>query len=577
MVTFMKKAIPVIIALVLILIIGGVAFGGQVVERYSYSHEQADLYEYFHITKESDVPVILQNELAAQKAVRKDGVCYMDYRSVQEILNSRFYIDKKEGLLLYTTPTEIVRAAIDASSYTVNGVENTTDYCIFYASGSDDETEYYIALDYVKKYTNFSYEFFSDPGRIQIYTRWEEEQAADIKADTDVRTLGGVKSPVLCQVKAGDRVVVLDQMETWSRVKTADGFIGYVENKKLTNERAETPTPVTDYTEPEYTSLKEDRKICLGWHGIYGTAGNSTLSDVTANVSGMTVIAPTWFSVSDTNGSIRSYADASYVEKAHEKGLEVWGVVDDFNYVDDQGNRTDVAAVLASTTTRTALIDNIMNAAQACGMDGVNVDFEKVMDESAGEDFVEFLRELSIRCRQAGLVLSVDDAVPYHFNTRYNLKEQGVIADYVIVMAYDEHYAGSEEAGSVSSIDYVRYAIEKTGEYVPGEKIVVALPFYTRLWITEGTSLSSEAYPMTGVDAVLQKYNMTPEWDDATGQNYAEATDGTTLYQMWVEDLQSLNVKLTVMKNYELGGVAAWRLGFEPAGAWDLIKVYLWQ
>ena len=205
----------------------------------------------------------------------------------------------------------------------------------------------------------------------------------------------------------------------------------------------------------------------------------------------------------------------------------------------------------------------------------MNVDFEKVMDEAAGEDFVEFLRELSIRCRQAGLVFSVDDSVPYHFNTRYNLAEQGVIADYVIIMAYDEHWAGSEEAGSVSSIDYVRYAIEKTGEYVPGDKIVVALPFYTRLWITEGTSLTSEAYPMTGVDALLQKYNMTYDWDDVTGQNYAEATDGTTLYQMWIEDLQSFNVKLTVMQNYELGGVAAWRLGFEPVGAWDLIRVYL--
>lgn len=571
----MKKTIPVLIAVVLILIIGGVAFGGQAIERYTYSHEQADLYEYFHITKESDVPIILQNEVTEQDAVLKDGICYLEYRDVQDILNSRFYIDKNEGLLLYTTPTEIIRASLDASSYTVNGVENPVDYCIFYAVEGNEETKYYIALDYVKKYTNFSYEVFTDPSRVQIYTSWEEEQAADIKSDTDVRLRGGVKSPILCHVKEGDRVVVLDKMETWSQVKTADGFVGYVENKKLTNERTETPTPVTDYTEPEYTTLRQDKKICLGWHGVYSTTGNGTLNDVTASASGLTVIAPTWFSVSDTNGSLRSFAEASYVEKAHEKGLQVWGVVDDFNYLDDQGNRTDVAAVLASTTTRTALIDNIMNAAAACGMDGVNVDFEKVMDEAAGEDFVEFLRELSIRCRQAGLVFSVDDSVPYHFNTRYNLAEQGVIADYVIIMAYDEHWAGSEEAGSVSSIDYVRYAIEKTGEYVPGDKIVVALPFYTRLWITEGTSLTSEAYPMTGVDALLQKYNMTYDWDDATGQNYAETTDGTTLYQMWIEDLQSFNVKLTVMQNYELGGVAAWRLGFEPAGAWDLIRVYL--
>ena len=571
----MKKAIPVLIAVVLILIIGGVAFGGQIVEKYSYSHEKADLNEYFHIIKESDAAVILQNDILEQKAAVRDHICYLDYRTVQEILNSRFYIDRNEGLLLYTTPTDVVSAKPDAAEYTVNGESCRTDYPVFYSESQNGETVYYIALDFVKKYTNFSYELFTEPNRVQIYTQWNEEEVADIKSATDVRTLGGVKSPILRHMEEGEKVVVLEKMETWCKVKTEDGFVGYVENKKLTNERSETRTPVTDYQEPVYTSLKKDTKICLGWHAVYGTAGNATFQDVTKNVSGMTVIAPTWFSVSDTNGSLRSFAESSYVEQAHNKGLEVWGVVDDFNYTDEQGNHTDVAKVLSATTTRTALIDNIMKEAAACGMDGVNIDFEKVMDEAAGEDFVQFLRELSIRCRQAGLVLSVDNYVPYHFNTRYNLAEQGVVADYVIIMAYDEHWAGSEEAGSVSSIEYVRYAIEKTSEYVPEDKIVTALPFYTRLWKTEGTTLTSEAYAMTGVSSLLSAYQMEPVWDDETGQNYAEATVGDAFYQIWIEDLQSLNVKLTVMNNYELGGVAAWRLGYEPAEAWDLIKVYL--
>ena len=573
----MKKAIPVLVAIVLILIIGGVAFGNEIIERYSYSHEKADLYEYFHIIKESDTAVILQNDILEQKAVMRGGICYMDYRTVQEILNSRFYIDRNEGLLLYTTPTEVINVHQDASDYTVNGVSSPVDYSIFYAESVNGETVYYIALDFVKKYTNFSYELFTEPNRVQIYTQWDEEETAEAKTATDIRTLGGVKSPILKHVEEGEKLVVLEKMETWCKVKSEDGIIGYVENKKLTDEKSESRTPVTDYAEPEYSSLTKDTKICLGWHAVYGTAGNGTFQDVTKNASGLTVIAPTWFSVSDEKGSLRSFAESSYVEQAHAKGLEVWGVVDDFNYTDAAGNHTDVAKVLSATTTRTALIDNIMNEAASCGMDGVNIDFEKVMDEAAGEDFVQFLRELSIRCRQAGLVLSVDNYVPYHFNTRYNLAEQGVVADYVIIMAYDEHWAGSEEAGSVSSIEYVRYAIEKTGEYVPGEKIVTALPFYTRLWKTEGTTLTSEAYAMTGVNSLLDTYHMEAWWDDETGQNYAEATVGDAFYQIWIEDLQSLNVKLTVMKNYELGGVAAWRLGYEPAEAWDLIKIYLEQ
>ena len=365
-------------------------------------------------------------------------------------------------------------------------------------------------------------------------------------------------------------------METWCKVKTDDAYIGYVENKYLINQRTETPEPVTDYVVPEYTSLTSDDKICLGWHAIFAKSGNDTLGEVLTNASGLTVIAPTWFSIKDNEGNLQNFASASYVEKAHNNGVQVWGVVDDFNYAANHDVALDLYTLFATTTTRTMLIDNIMAAALECGMDGINIDFEKV-DAASGEHFVQFLRELSIRCRAEGLVLSVDNYVPYNFNSYYDLAEQGVVADYVIIMGYDEHWAGSDEAGSVASIGYVRYGIEKTMEYVPSEKIVNALPFYTRLWKTEGTDVSSEAYPLTSVDNVLRTYGMEVEWDDESGQNYAEVQIDNVWYQMWVEDVESISVKLNVMQTYDLGGVAAWRLGYEPAGVWDAISGYLAQ
>lgn len=573
----MKKIIPVLIAIVLIIIIGGVAFGSQIVEKYSYSQEKADLYEYFHIVKEEEVPIILQDVLIEQKAVMSDGVCYFDLDTVHTYFNERFYIDRQEQLLLYTTPTEVIRTELESSEYRVNGETADAGYRIAFARTAGEETVYYIAADFVKQYTNFSYEVFEEPCHMQIYTEWGERQAADITKNTAVRILGGVKSPILRQITAGETVTILEKMETWCKVKTEDAYIGYVENKFLENERIETQTPVTDYAVPEYTSLTKDHKISLGWHAIYATSGNGTLNEVAGNAGSLNVIAPTWFSVSDGMGGLRSFAEASYVKKAHEKGLEVWGVVDDFNYEDTAGTDVDVSAVLAATTTRTALIDNIMAEAAECGMDGVNIDFERINDARTGEDFVQFLRELSIRCRQAGLVFSIDNYVPYEFNARYNLKEQGAVADYVIIMAYDEHWAGSPEAGSVSSIDYVRYSIEKTSSYMDSRKIITALPFYTRLWKTVGTQVSSEAYPMTSVDKVLATYGMEKTWDETTSQNYAEITVGDTFYQMWVEDVQSIGVKLNVMQNYDLGGVAAWRLGYEPAAVWDMIGAYLQQ
>ena len=573
----MKKIIPVLIAIVLIIIIGGVAFGSQIVEKYSYSQEKADLYEYFHIVKEEEVPIILQDALIEQKAVMSDGVCYFDLDTVHTYFNERFYIDRQEQLLLYTTPTDVIRTELESSEYRVNGETADAGYRISFARTAGEETVYYIAADFVKQYTNFSYEVFEEPCHMQIYTEWGERQAADITKNTAVRILGGVKSPILRQITAGETVTILEKMETWCKVKTEDAYIGYVENKFLENERTETRTPVTDYAVPEYTSLTKDHKISLGWHAIYATSGNGTLNEVAGNAGSLNVIAPTWFSVSDEAGGLRSFAEASYVKKAHEKGLEVWGVVDDFNYEDTAGTDVDVPAVLAATTTRTALIDNIMAAAAECGMDGINIDFERINDARTGEDFVQFLRELSIRCRQAGLVFSIDNYVPYEFNARYNLKEQGAVADYVIIMAYDEHWAGSPEAGSVSSIDYVRYSIEKTSSYMDSRKIITALPFYTRLWKTVGTQVSSEAYPMTSVDKVLATYGMEKTWDETTSQNYAEITVGDTFYQMWVEDVQSIGVKLNVMQNYDLGGVAVWRLGYEPAAVWDMIGAYLQQ
>ena len=572
----MKKAIPVLIAIVLILIIGGVTFGPQIIEKYSYSQEQADLYEHFHVMKEDEISIILQNELITEKAVLKDGICYFDLATVHLYFNDRFYVDEAEQLLLYTTPTQIIRTPIGSAEYAVNGEVQAAGYTLSYAEAVDEEVTYYIAADYVKQYTNFSYELFENPNHMQVYTQWNEQQVAEISAETALRVLGGVKSPILRQLAASETVVILDKMETWCKVKTGDSYIGYVENKYLTNERTETPAPVTDYVVPEYTSLTSGDKICLGWHAIFAKSGNDTLGEVLANAGSLTVIAPTWFSVKDEEGNLQSFASSSYVEKAHNKDVQVWGVVDDFNYAANNGIELDLYTLLGTTTKRTQLIDNIMSETLACGMDGINIDFEKI-DAATGEHFVQFLRELSIRCREEGIVLSVDNYVPYNFNSYYDLAEQGVVADYVIVMGYDEHWAGSDEAGSVASIGYVRYGIEKTMEYVPSEKIVNAVPFYTRLWKTDGTDVSSEAYPMTSVENVLSKYGMEAAWDDESGQNYAEVQIDNVWYQMWVEDVESISVKLNVMQTYDLGGVAAWRLGYEPAGVWDAIGGYLAQ
>ncbi len=561
-----KKILPIVIAIVLIIVIAAASFGAQILERYSYTKERADLNAYFDIAGEMDVAIVLQDEIIEERAKLLDGVYYLDLYTVHKYLNSRFYEDKGEGLLLYTVPDDIIRCEIGSSQ--VTDKEGTQS--LGYVPARYDGDTLYVAVDYVKQYTNFSYEGFQEPNRLQIYTQWNERQVAEIKKDTAVRLLGGVKSEILEDVSAGDKVVVLEQMETWSKVKTADSVIGYVENKRLQNVRVELPIPVTDYQEPEYTSQTRNYKINLGWHVVSGEAGNDTLMSVVENTKGLNVISPTWFMLSDNEGSFTSFASQSYVDKVHDMGMEVWVLVENITYKDE----IDMYEILSSTTTRANLIEGLVSTALSYGVDGINIDFEQISSD-CGEHFTQFIRELSIPCRENGLVLSIDNYVPMGGTDHYNRTEQGIVADYVIIMGYDEHYAGSQEAGSVASIDFVEKGIVKTLEQVPAEKVINAVPFYTRIWETQDGSIGSQAVGMEMAEEFIRNHNITAEWDEETCQNYGEYNDGTSLFQVWLEDEASIEVKLNIMDKYQLAGVAFWRLGFEKPLVWDKIEEYM--
>lgn len=510
--------------------------------------------------------VVLQDELIEERAKLLDGAYYLDIDTVHRYFNDRFYEDKGEGLLLYTLPDDIVRNVIGSSEVSSrNGTETFPCVPARYEGGT-----LYIALDYVRQYANFSYEGFTEPDRLQIYTQWDERQVAEIARDTAVRVLGGVKSEILEDLKAGDKVIVLEQMENWSKVKTRDAVVGYVENRRLSDIKSELPIPVDDYEEPEYASQTRNHKINLGWHVVSGPAGNDTLNEAVANTKGLNVISPTWFKLSDSEGNFTSFASQGYVDKAHSMGLEVWALVENIEYKDS----IDMFAILSSTTIRAKLIENLINEVLACGIDGINVDFEQISMD-CGEHYIEFIRELSIPCRANGIVLSVDNYVPTGYTDHYDRAEQGKVADYVIIMGYDEHYAGSPEAGSVASINFVEEGIKKTVEQVPPGKVINAIPFYTRIWETANGELGSQAVGMDAAQQWVNAHNVVVEWDEETCQNYGEYTDGISLYQVWLEDEKSIEVKLNIMEKYGIGGVAGWRLGFERPSVWDVVEVYL--
>lgn len=565
----MKKKIMVfVITILLIVVVAAAALCKPLMDRYSYSEERVDLDAYFGVSGER-AAIVLQDEIVGEQALVRDGICYFDIDTVHKYMNEIFYVDRAENLLLYTDAVETTSTVLDGNTgvYTDTQGEQNLGYPLCLVEG---ETVY-LAADYVKRFTNYSYEVFDR--HVQVYTQWGECQTAQIKKNTAVREKGGIKSPILRDVEAGETVEILEQMETWSKVKTSDSIIGYVENKRLGETSAVQETPVTDYVAPEYTGLPMESKVSLGFHAIGATAGNSTFYEMASGSKGMNVIAPTWFSLNDELGNFRSFGEAGYVNTAHSAGLQVWGVLDNFNYRNETHNSVDEYAVLSSTSKRQKLVNGITTTAVNLGLDGINIDFEQIAQET-GVHYVQFLREMSVACRRSGLVLSVDNYVPFHFNEHYRLDVQGEVADYVIIMGYDEHWHGSGDPGSVASIDYVTNGITKTVSEVPAEKVINALPLYTIVWTTDGTTVTDEYLTMNNLADFLNQVSAEPQWDETTCQNYLEWQSSAGLKQVWIEDADSIRVKLNVMSTNEIGGVAVWRLGYGTPAVWELINAY---
>lgn len=558
-----KKIVPVLIALGLFIIILAISAGSFLYNKYSYSKEMADLNAYYGLQTPDEVAIVKDSEILEEKGILRDGHCYLDLETVHTYLNDRFYVDYHEKLLLYALPDEVVRLELGAR--TEDG----------YAAAFEEDGTAYLALDYVKKFSDFNFTLYTDPNRVLLDTVWEEEQRAELVKNVAVRLKGGVKSEILSNRTKGEKVTILDEMEVWDQVQTDDGFIGYVEKKHLAEATAETPVKDTGYVEPDYSGSYRDYKINMAWHQVTSETANSTFPGVMEGVTGVNVISPTWFFLYDNEGTVDSIASREYVDAAHARGLEVWALVDDFTHSADNGVETK--EVLSYTQKRQTVIDVLMSEAERCGFDGLNIDFEKVPSD-AGEDYIEFIRELSIECRKRNLVLSVDNYVPRNFNAHYEWKEQGVMADYVVIMGYDEHWSGCGEAGSVASLNYVEEGIQKMTEEVPAQKVINAVPLYTRIWTTadDGT-VTSQAVGIEKAIQFLIKRGIAYEWDETTNQNYAEFETEEGLCQVWLEDEQSLGSKVSVMKHYGLGGIAAWKLGFDEGrkNIWSVLAGFL--
>lgn len=557
-------------------------------KKYSPSDKKANRKEYYGITNEEQLAVIVNNQILEPKGKMIDGTLYLEYSAVRDYVNERFYWDANENLLLYTLPNDMVSVSVGSREYAVSKEKKSEEYVILKTEGSTA----YIALDFVKKYTDIEYKMYKSPNRIVIQSDWSDAKVATTKNNSAIRMRAGVKSPILTETKSDDVVRIIEKEGKWRKVRTNDGFVGYIKQSDLKDEK--TKTYKREFKEEKFTNIKKDYTINMAWHQVSSRSANNQVLEMIANTKGLTTLSPTWFSVKDTKGNITSIASSEYVNYAHQSNIEVWGLVRNFDPLNQEGIKTseETHELLSRTSSRENLTNQLISEALQVGLDGINVDFETVA-EKTGEHYIQFIRELSVKCRKNGIVLSVDNYVPKGYNEHYHRKEQGIVADYVIIMGYDEHFAGSYESGSVASIGYVKEGIQETLKDVPASKVINAMPLYTRLWkevpkteaeLSEqagteagkySTKVTSETVSMKTTDKVLEQFGAEAKWDSKTGQNYAQWEKDDATYKIWLEDEKSIEEKLKVMKANKLAGTAVWKLGFESQGLWELILKYV--
>ena len=543
-----KKYMPAFLVCLLILVLAVAGGAVHVISKYIPTKDCMDLNEYYGQVAEGEAALILGTEKLEQRGIISGEEGYLPLGVVNTYLNQRYYWDAESQQILYVTPSEVTSmpASLEAGSE------------VWLRDGT-----VYLSLSYIRQYTDLDTYIYENPGRIAIQYQFSDVNTVTAKKDTYVRFRGGIKSEVLAKVKKGTNLILMEELEDWSQVATMDGYIGYVQKKAVS--QPEKRTFERQFSREEYNYIKMEQPVNLVWHQVTNMEANAGFADATANMTGVNVISPTWYSIIDNEGNISSLASSDYVAQAHEKGLQVWGLVDNFN------ENISTTEILSRTSSRQNLVRQLVDAALSAGLDGINIDFE-YLEEAVGIHFLQFLRELSVETHKNNLVLSVDNPVPEDFTSHYDRAEQGRVVDYVIIMGYDEHYVGSEEAGSVASLPWVEKGIQDTLAEVPAERVINAVPFYSRLWKTLTGTLSSEAIGMGQVQEVISKYKVETYWDKNTSQNYGTFENEGAEFQIWIEDAQSIAEKVKLSSKYNLAGVAAWKLGFESSDVWQAIS-----
>ncbi|MBU5426408.1 glycoside hydrolase [Tissierella pigra] len=510
------------------------------------------------MTYSDDLYLIVEEQEAEDGSVLfSEDILYLSLSSIEYFIDKDIFYDDAEETLIITDKSRVIRYKLNSDKGSMNNKEFLISNPI-----REFNDKVYIPVDIILKNYDVDINYFEETNAVVLdYKNIEYLKGEIIGDDAVLRTDLDIKSPIISNnLPTGTIINVYGEYENWYKVRSIDGVPGFIEKKYLkinyVKDMFKVELPIED------TSDYGKEKISLTWDYTYRKVQNT---DNIKPIQGVNIISPTWFSVIDTDGNIQDKGSTDYVKKYRDLGYEIWPLIN--NSFDPDLTHE----LLYKSSTREKLINEILEVYKEYGFQGINIDFENVHLKTK-DLLTQFVRELYPLFKESGLSVSMDVtgmSTSENWSLSYDRERLSKAVDYMILMAYDQHWASSPVAGSVAEYTWVEKSILGVSEYIPNDKLVLAVPFYTRLWIEKDGKLSSQALSMETANKFIDENNIELMWDTKALQYYGEIEKDNELYRIWLEDSESLAAKVSLVHKYDLAGIASWRKGFETDNIWS--------
>lgn len=495
----------------------------------------------------------LKNEILIE-----DNIIYLSKQDIANFFDKYIYEEESTNQIITTYEKKIAAIGFEDNKITINGSNKN-----IYAHAIKKDNTIYLPISEMKDVYDIEIENIKDTKIITMDSLEKEQKKAIISSNLSVKSSTKFISRTVDRIKKGDTVIVVSSEDGYSRVRTSNGKLGYVKTNKLENEYK-----VRENMEEE---KQIDGKINLTWDYFSTVASAPDRSGTT--IEGVNVVSPAFFYI-DEDGKFRENVGDSgkdYIKWAHDNGYKVWPMVSNA-----EAGITITSKIMNSYKSRQKLIENIVDVCVKYDLDGINVDFENMKQEDK-DLYSRLIIELTPRLKEIGLVTSVDVTAPDGSETWsmcFDRHVIGDVADYIVFMAYDEYGISSTKPGTTAGYDWVKLNLNKflKTEEIDSNKIILAVPFYTRVWTTSSDgNTTSKTIAMKNIDTVIPD-GVEKKWNDDLKQNYVEYSDGDDKKQIWIEDLDSLKEKISLINENNLAGIGSWQKGMEDEAVWKMIN-----